>query len=662
MVVKSPPAASRSAMFARRLTPKVRRTVLERPGVAIVVLVVTCAWFLLDTAFVGHSTATGGSHALSRRRKPSSAPAMAGPAAMDLEVDNEIEMEEYDEVAGFFYLPIEINNDEGSFAVLEHLSGDRWRYDATVLGNTKPLICRRTMDFNDRHSSKRLPHGDEVVGSVEVNEDGDRFLRVDQAQFGKTAVQLLEEKCPGATYEVFLKKDSWWCKLILSSLKGRPTLQVNGPYPWKAKQDAAQKVLDEPELMSLIEEASRNRKYVTDLKVGQEVEGVVKGFKGGVGAYIDIGFTSRGFLSAAEFRDGFPRSRSFAEQTDGVPSDASDVIKDRKITARVMKVDGKNLYLTRRSGDLSRPRVTALRFADNNVAQFEGVDEWLDADVVSITLDDVLLQVDLPGSPPTLAVLQPRDFVGDFQDTVALGSSTRVRVKRIDARRNKVYMSMKEASEEVSIADMKVGQTLSGEVKAWVKEKGIYIDVGADRDGYLPVGEFRDGFPNDMCKSELRVGKKVTVRVLSVAGGRLTLTRRSGDMKRPATMNPRENDVSGFLHVEDDEWLEGSVVALNMYAALVRISPPDGGQPVQAMLNSGDFADGFIDKIDLGSTVRVRVKDCNPPEKRLWLTMREQDQWESEDIQGKDVSYQGDDDYDDDESRKGEIGYEEVLI
>jgi len=49
-----------------------------------------------------------------------------------------------------------------------------------------------------------------------------------------------------------------------------------------------------------------------------------------------------------------------------------------------------------------------------------------------------------------------------------------------------------------------------------VKEKGVYIDFYADRDGYISAGELEDGFPLDGIN--LSVGEKVKARVLRNEG------------------------------------------------------------------------------------------------------------------------------------------------
>lgn len=176
------------------------------------------------------------------------------------------------------------------------------------------------------------------------------------------------------------------------------------------------------------------------------------------------------------------------------------------------------------------------------------------------------------------------------------------------------------------MADLVAGQTVKGLVKRVVKGKGVVMDVGADKDGFLPVMEFRDGFPTNQDK--LREKSLVDgVRVLSIdpKSRRFFLTLRTGSLERPERelLASLRGDVQPFAGLPADTVFDAEVVSMTFDAVFVCVSPPNGGDPVSAILQQIDFTDGFIDEIKIGSRFSVRVRFVDVARNRLTVTMRD---------------------------------------
>merc|ERR1740123_2038041 len=102
------------------------------------------------------------------------------------------------------------------------------------------------------------------------------------------------------------------------------------------------------------EEVGRKRQ-LWDFTVGETVAGkVIKVIKSGV--VVNVGAEKLAILDAGEVRDGFP--------VEGMPP------KDSLVKARVLDLQGGELRLTMRSGDLARPPRERISPGDYKVAPF----------------------------------------------------------------------------------------------------------------------------------------------------------------------------------------------------------------------------------------------------------------------------------------------------
>uniref|UniRef100_A0A7S4QQK7 S1 motif domain-containing protein n=1 Tax=Alexandrium monilatum TaxID=311494 RepID=A0A7S4QQK7_9DINO len=175
------------------------------------------------------------------------------------------------------------------------------------------------------------------------------------------------------------------------------------------------------------------------------------------------------------------------------------------------------------------------------------------------------------------------------------------------------------AAEKRRIEDFTPGEEVSGIVKAFVRNNGYVVDIGAKIAAHLEACEMRDGFP---LEGWLQKGQAITARVLDVskAERRIHLTRRSGDLARPPRiLAPKRSDLGPFAEAGSEDWFEGVVNQMAFFGVYVRIEPPGGGRPVEGLLHKNSFAKGFADEVARGSRVSVRVEKLEG--KNLYLTM-----------------------------------------
>eukprot|EP00930_Biecheleria_cincta_P064172 TRINITY_DN49722_c0_g1_i1.p1 TRINITY_DN49722_c0_g1~~TRINITY_DN49722_c0_g1_i1.p1 ORF type:complete len:261 (-),score=55.08 TRINITY_DN49722_c0_g1_i1:276-1058(-) len=183
------------------------------------------------------------------------------------------------------------------------------------------------------------------------------------------------------------------------------------------------------------EEDEEDRKIlVSELEVGQEVDGVVvRGF-GFLGYFVDIGAESNGLLE-------------FEELVDGFPSKDEELRKGEFVTARVLETDGINFYLTRRTGDLARPPRFREKHTQEDVEAFQGVhdDEWLQGEVAGMWAKGVWVKITPPsGGWPVRSLVKPEDFTDGFAKTVFPGMKVMVRVTGVDVPQKRIDITMRD--------------------------------------------------------------------------------------------------------------------------------------------------------------------------------------------------------------------------
>jgi len=174
---------------------------------------------------------------------------------------------------------------------------------------------------------------------------------------------------------------------------------------------------------------------IAELQVGQSFDGKISKRWRTVGCFVDIGVENEGMLEVGEMRDGF--------LAEGNTYKAGDEVK-----VRVLDVTDGKLFLSMRSGDLSRP--PRRREAAPNAAALEGVgpDAWLDGEVTALTTWGAFVAVVPPSGEgnPVVGMVHKTNFNDGFADDAeraVRGGRVKVRVLSTDVETNKVGLSMK---------------------------------------------------------------------------------------------------------------------------------------------------------------------------------------------------------------------------
>lgn len=531
------------------------------------------------------------------------------------------------------------------------IAGRKWLRSAAIIGlallwhaSVGFSLAGRTLWRAPQWSVVRLQRAAEAASAVASASAIETLKAKLQEKVGrpltdKDIVYNLFQQLPlrGAT------ADAWLAQLVLPCLKDAPQLLGRVVSSKKdAKRSVAEIALGTMDLETFaVLEVSEPLTQPTkppqqkqgtppklpdsQLRIGDSLNGTVTsigaGRDTGVTKYVlvDVGAERLGYLARIEFSDGFtPRQ---------IPTLGTT------LNVRVLASNGDYYALTCRSGVLPRVPYGELP-RDPSVF---GADEWLEGEAVAITDLRAVIKVASPsdGNKFTSGLLNKQDCKGEFAEDAALGAKVRVRLKGGNPRTGAVYLTMLDADGSQAnitqatprvkrtLEEIQVGQEVTGLVRNTTKKGGVWVDVGAEQDGFLAPAEMRDGFPNNKVPAQ---GTKVDARVLSKVGDRLTLTRRSGDLQRPAATGLPRMNTSVLAGFPRSQWLEGEVMGMTLKEAMIKVVLPSSGLSTVGLLTPSDFAEGFSDTAALGGKVKVWVKDVrkgNGTKERVVFTMKE---------------------------------------
>jgi len=171
----------------------------------------------------------------------------------------------------------------------------------------------------------------------------------------------------------------------------------------------------------------------------------------------------------------------------------------------------------------------------------------------------------------------------------------------------------------IKVQDLEVGREMEG-IVVTVAPFGIFVDVGADKQGLVHISQLSNDFVQDI-NTFARPGDSVTVWVAGILEqGRLDLT-----MIAPVSAEQAKESLAKFEHVPKDQWLDGNVTGTSNIGAYVNVLEPGGTEVVQGMVHISNIADGFVEHpaevVQPGQHVKVRVLEVR--DGKLRLSMRE---------------------------------------
>lgn len=174
-------------------------------------------------------------------------------------------------------------------------------------------------------------------------------------------------------------------------------------------------------------------------------------------------------------------------------------------------------------------------------------------------------------------------------------------------------------SERVPVRSLRVGQRLTGIIQQ-IGPFGLFVDVGAQRDGLVPISLVSKGYIADVYE-EYMPGQKVTVFVAQIKhNGELSLTMQPSRARKSKGM--LKEDLSDFKDA-GEEWLTGTLVHASERGFFVEVRRPG---PEQGRTT------GFVpisesvlrpEELQVGAELKVRMLQPTwRSDHKLYLSMR----------------------------------------
>lgn len=174
-----------------------------------------------------------------------------------------------------------------------------------------------------------------------------------------------------------------------------------------------------------------------DLEIGQTVEGIVKRLTP-LGVWLDIGAKKKkGLIEVGEWLEdgGFP-----------VDFDKAKELIGQRLSARVLRFSGVDLFLTRRKGELERPLLKRGLNNESDVLAFVKVppQKWFSAQVVGMAPWGVYATFrEWPGGR-VQGLVHRSHFAEGYAAEALVGQRIRVRILDVDLTKLAIALTMRE--------------------------------------------------------------------------------------------------------------------------------------------------------------------------------------------------------------------------
>ena len=210
-------------------------------------------------------------------------------------------------------------------------------------------------------------------------------------------------------------------------------------------------------------------------------------------------------------------------------------------------------------------------------------------------------------------------YVSDLKPYI--GKTMKLKITEIDPNKNRLILSHKDLVEEEReeafdkvASQLVVGDVVEGKVSR-LTNFGAFIDVGGV-DGLVHISEISYKHvdkPSDV----LKVGQDVKVKVIGIDNDRhrisLSIKQTEPSPFEQATANLSEGDV-----------FEGEVKSLTNFGAFVEVA--DG---IQGLVHVSEISNKHVDKpsdvLKVGQTVKVKVLNIDPSDRRISLSIKAAD-------------------------------------
>lgn len=280
-------------------------------------------------------------------------------------------------------------------------------------------------------------------------------------------------------------------------------------------------------------------------------------------------------------------------------SSAEDLLSvGQQLTVRIIDLDMDNL------------RVVFSLLPKKDVAAFQNISaaDWLRGMVVAVSSSGIYVRLAHPAGGEPQVGFVPASLVRDdpavkVEDEAKVGQEINVRVHEVDRKLTRLTLSMLPAQDLVWLQDLPPHTWLNGTVQS-VHKFGAFVnvngpDTAGDIRGMVNTGELRPYFVTST-EDEVKVGEQVRVRILDVDDrGHVKLSMKN------------HTNLTSFVGVSDEHWLQGMVESHYPSGLLVRVQPLQEGEAQLGFVDKDSVRNGFIDRLEdefpVGQEARVRV-------------------------------------------------------
>lgn len=239
----------------------------------------------------------------------------------------------------------------------------------------------------------------------------------------------------------------------------------------------------------------------------------------------------------------------------------------------------------------------------------------IEGTVTSSVRGGLIVNVGTRGFLP--ASLISNHFVSDLKPYI--GKTIKVKITEIDPNKNRLILSHKELIEEereeafeTVASQLVAGDTVEGKVSR-LTNFGAFVDVGGV-DGLVHISEISYKHidkPSDV----LKTGQDVKVKVIGI-----------DDDRHRISLSIKQTEPSPFeqatSELSEGEVVEGEVKSLTSFGAFVEVA--DG---IQGLVHVSEISNKRVEKpsdvLKVGETVKVKVLNINPDEKRISLSIKQ---------------------------------------
>lgn len=241
----------------------------------------------------------------------------------------------------------------------------------------------------------------------------------------------------------------------------------------------------------------------------------------------------------------------------------------------------------------------------------------IEGTVTSSVRGGLLVDVGTRGFLP--ASLISNRYVSDLKPYI--GKTMKLKITEIDPNKNRLILSHKDLVEEEReeafdkvASQLVVGDVIEGKVSR-LTNFGAFIDVGGV-DGLVHISEISYKHV-DNPSDALKAGQDVKVKVIGIDNDRhrisLSIKQTEPSPFEQATANLNEGDV-----------FEGEVKSLTNFGAFVEVA--DG---IQGLVHVSEISNKHVDKpsdvLKVGQTVKVKVLNIDPSDRRISLSIKAAD-------------------------------------